>query len=108
LYPETYDWYLTNLQLNRGMGPRTVGAALRQKPIHVEPPTPEKRNGGTRSTSSHYGVDGLYYVDPFMVKPVELAKYTIRRTITTVVPNIDRTMEGLERILPRLVRYRGL
>ena len=105
---DVYEWYIANLDQVNEMGPRTVGAALRPKPIHVEPPTPEKKDGGTRSIPSHYGVDGLYYVDPFMVKPVELVKHFLRRTFTTVGPNIERTMEGLEQILPRIVRLRGL
>ncbi len=107
MFSETYDWYIANIVLDSEMGPRTVGAALRQGPLHVEPSTPEKRNGTTHSESSHYGVDGLWYIDPQYLDPHSLAKHFISRTLSAVTPgNVRRTFESLEVILPRIVRFR--
>jgi hypothetical protein len=109
LYPETYDWYMSNIVFDSEMGPRTVGAALRPKPLHVEPPTPVKKYGATHSVSSHYGVDGLWYIDPQYVDPQNLAKHFLSRSLSAVTSgNIDRTFESLEVILPRILRFRGL
>ena len=105
---DMYIWYMDNLERDTEMGPRTVGAALRQEPILAEPSTPEKKNARTRSATGNYGVDGLYYFDTKYARPAYLAKRAIVRTFTHLFtsPRVAETQETLQYWLPRLVRYR--
>jgi len=105
---EMYDWYIGYLERVNEMGPRTVGAALRQEPILAEPPTPEKENDRTHGGEDSYGVDGLYYFDPKYADPEYLAKRVYMRTVTHLLtsPRVTETMDELKYWLPRIVRYR--
>ncbi len=105
---EMYEWYIGNLERVNEMGPRTVGAALRQEPILAEPPTPEKKNASTHSGKGNHGVDGLWYFDPKYADPGYLAKRVFVRTVTHLFtsPRVTETMDDLKYWLPRIVRYR--